>query len=90
MGNNRGNRVSQKEEHPDDNFWDFNLDHLVDFDQPAMLEGVLKHSGKDKLIYVGHSQGSAQFVLGMGVHHHLQEKIAGFIGLGTVVSMHNL
>jgi hypothetical protein len=55
-----------------------------------MIEGVLKSSGKDKLIYVGHSQGSTQFLLGMGAHQHLHEKIAGFVGLGTVVSMDNL
>jgi hypothetical protein len=29
-------------------------------------------------------------VLGMGVNAHLQSKIAGFIGLGTVVSFQNV
>ena len=60
---------------------------MVDFDQPALIEGVLQVSGKEKLIYIGHSQGSAQLVLGLGVHQHLSHKIAAFIGLGTVVSL---
>ena len=42
------------------------------------------------MVYVGHSQGSTQFILGMGVHKHLQDKIAGFIGLGTAVALDNL
>lgn len=39
---------------------------------------------------MGHSQGSAQFILALGVHDKLPSKIAGFIGLGTVVSFANV
>jgi lysosomal acid lipase/cholesteryl ester hydrolase len=37
VGNNRGNIVSQKEEHLDTAFWDYSLDHLVDYDQPTII-----------------------------------------------------
>lgn len=90
IGNNRGNRISHddKEQHPD--YWEYNFDHLIQHDQPTIIEGVLAETGKEKIIYLGHSQGSAQLVLGMGVNAHLQDKIAGFIGLGTVVSFQNV
>jgi hypothetical protein len=39
------------------------------------------------VIYIGHSQGSTQFLLGLGLHSNLQHKIASFIGLGTVISL---
>ena len=39
------------------------------------------------MIYIGHSQGSTQFLLGLGLHSNLQHKIASFIGLGTVISL---
>jgi hypothetical protein len=51
---------------------------------------VLEASKKEKLIYVGHSQGSAQFILAMGVHKEISKKIACFIGLGALISMTNL
>lgn len=48
---------------------------------------MLEIAKKEKLFYVGHSQGSAQFILALGVHDQIASKIAGFIGLGTVVSL---
>ena len=66
------------------------MDHLVQFDQPAIINGVLENSKKNKLIYVAHSQGSAQFIFSLGIHSHLTDKIAGFIGLGTIISFTNL
>ena len=71
MGNNRGNKVSQKY-HPEDNsFWDFNLDHLIEYDLPTIIEGVLEVSKKEKLTYIGHSQGATQLLFGLGVHPNL-------------------
>jgi lysosomal acid lipase/cholesteryl ester hydrolase len=43
-----------------------------------------------KIIYVGHSQGSTQFLLALGVHEELKEKIAGFVGMGSIVSLRSL
>jgi hypothetical protein len=59
---------------------------LIEHDQPAIINGVLEISKKQKLIYVGHSQGSVQFILSLGIYDILNEKIAAFIGMGTVVS----
>jgi pimeloyl-ACP methyl ester carboxylesterase len=90
IGNNRGNRVSKDENNNDAEYWAYNFDHLVEYDQPAIIEGVLRETGKEKVIYLGHSQGSTQFLLGLGVHRELSCKIAAFIGLGTVVSLQNV
>ena len=88
LGNNRGNRIS--EEGSGRNEKEYCLDHLVEHDQPALINKVLSETGKEKIIYVGHSQGSTQFLLGMGVHNHMADKIATFVGLGTVLSMEHL
>jgi hypothetical protein len=42
---------------------------------------------KEKIFYIGHSQGSTQLLLALDVHSELRDKIAVFIGLGTVVSL---
>lgn len=89
VGNNRGNRLSREEGDDCPKYWSYNFDHLVEYDQPTVISNVLFETKKEKVIYIGHSQGSTQFLLGMGAHSHLQDKIALFIGLGTVVSLEN-
>ena len=66
------------------------MDHLIEHDQPAIINGVLEISRKQKLIYVGHSQGSVQFILSLGLHDQLASKIAGFIGMGTIISFKDM
>lgn len=83
VGNNRGNRISQTE----GSYHNYNIDDLVQFDQPAIIHGVLQVTAKQKIIYVGHSQGSTQLLLALGVHPALKEKIAAFVGMGALVSL---
>jgi hypothetical protein len=33
-----------------------------------MIGGILKETKQEKIIYIGHSQGSAQFIAASGVH----------------------
>lgn len=88
VGNNRGTRYSQKNSHLP-NYWEYNFDHFVEYDQPKMINSVLRESGSEKLIYIGHSQGSTQFLLSVGIHN-FADKIACFIGMGTVISLENV
>jgi len=37
VGNNRGTRVSQPEQHTDEKYWDYALDHMVEYDQPTII-----------------------------------------------------
>ena len=41
VGNNRGTKYSTKNSHLPE-YWDYNLDHLIQYDIPAMIDGVLK------------------------------------------------
>lgn len=42
VGNNRGNRISQSSP----NYHNYNIDHLVTYDQPTIIKGVLEISNK--------------------------------------------
>ncbi|XP_021724562.1 triacylglycerol lipase 2-like [Chenopodium quinoa] len=42
----------------DSAYWDWSWDELMAYDLPAMVQYVYDHSGKQKLHYVGHSQGT--------------------------------
>jgi hypothetical protein len=54
-----------------------------------MINSILNKTGKQKLIYIGHSQGSTQFLVSTGLHD-FDDKIACFIGMGTVISLENV
>lgn len=64
MGNQRGNTWSRKHVKLNPNkskFWDFSWHEIGYYDLPAMIDYVLNVTGKNKLSYVGHSQGTAAF-----------------------------
>ena len=39
-------------------YWDFSFDEMGRFDLPANIDFVLEKTGKDKIIYIAHSQGT--------------------------------
>jgi hypothetical protein len=41
VGNNRGNRLSRDEDDSCPQYWEYTFDHLVEYDQPAIINGVL-------------------------------------------------
>lgn len=71
MGNARGNFYSRRHLrlNPDalinTDFWKFSWHEIGYYDLPAMIDYALSHTGRDRLHYVGHSQGTtAFFVMG--------------------------
>ncbi|XP_059062213.1 lipase 3-like [Achroia grisella] len=71
LGNARGNYYSRKHVrfNPDsilsNRFWKFSWDEIGNIDLPAMIDYALAHTGRSKLHYIGHSQGTTTFfVLG--------------------------
>ena len=42
-------------------YWDFCYDEMAEFDLPANLNYVTEKTGYEKVVYIGHSQGTTQF-----------------------------
>lgn len=70
MGNARGNKESRSHTtlNPDDEqdkllFFDFTWDEIATIDLPTMIDYVLETTGKNKLHYIGHSQGGTVFLV---------------------------
>ncbi|XP_055678098.1 lipase 3-like, partial [Lutzomyia longipalpis] len=63
IGNSRGNTYSRKHItlNPDTSskFWDFSFHEMALYDLPATIDYILKRTGRKKLSYVGHSQGTS-------------------------------
>ena len=89
VGNNRGTKYSAKNSHLPE-YWEYNVDHLIQYDIPCMIDSVLKQTGHKKLIYIGHSQGTTQLLSALDVHPEIKNKLICFIGLGPIISLANL
>ncbi|XP_053691993.1 lipase 3-like [Sabethes cyaneus] len=66
MGNNRGTTYSKEHQslHVDSKeFWQFSFHELGLYDLAAMVDYVLGQTHRKQLNYIGHSQGSTQFLV---------------------------
>ncbi|EMG51099.1 TGL1 Sterol esterase TGL1 [Candida maltosa Xu316] len=93
LGNNRGNKYSQKHLHYDLNsikYWDFSIDEFALFDIPNTIDYILKETGNQKLTYIGFSQGSAQAFASVSVNSDLTDKIDQLIAISPATTPHGL
>ncbi|KAJ8922567.1 hypothetical protein NQ315_007597 [Exocentrus adspersus] len=94
LGNNRGNTWSRKhlvlDPDLDQKFWDFSFDTCGCFDLPAKIDYILNTTGREKLSYVGFSQGTTAFFALASLKPEYNEKIAVMAALGPVAYMRNL
>lgn len=95
--NTRGNFNSYEHKNPKDysifvnksKYWNFTLDEMAIYDLPANIEYILDYTNNEKLSYVGHSQGTAQF-FAANCLHSLADKVDVFIGLGPVLYVNHM
>jgi len=95
LGNSRGNKHSRTHvkysADKDKQFWDFTYHEMGIYDIPATLEYIKLKTGKPKIAYIGHSQGSTQIFLGMSLlPEYYKNSLTGVIGLGPATSMANM
>ena len=60
---------------------------MGNYDVPAVIKYILKTTGQQKLIYIGHSLGCAMFFIAMVDHPELNDKIELMIALAPASSM---
>uniref|UniRef100_A0A2A4K1T1 Partial AB-hydrolase lipase domain-containing protein n=1 Tax=Heliothis virescens TaxID=7102 RepID=A0A2A4K1T1_HELVI len=82
MGNARGNKNSRFHVFldPDDEeekfqFFDFSFEEIGMYDLPAMIDYVLQYTKRDKLHYIGHSQGGTVFLVMASMLPEYNEKL---------------
>ncbi|XP_047993750.1 lipase 3-like [Leguminivora glycinivorella] len=91
MGNARGNYYSRNHTilNPDTVplFWNFSWDEIGNIDLPTMITYVLRHTGKERLHYIGHSQGTTAFFVMGSLRPEYNEKIISMHALAPVAYM---
>ncbi|KAI3402411.2 TGL1 [Candida oxycetoniae] len=93
LGNNRGNKYSQKHLFFDlksNKYWNFSIDEFAIFDIPNTIDYILKETGKKKLTYIGFSQGSAQAFASVSINAELTHKIDQLIAISPATTPHGL
>lgn len=71
-------------------FYDYSFFKLGEFDAPAQIDFVLKATGKSKLTYVGHSQGTSQMYSALAENYGgLRDKLNLFVALAPIVNLHD-
>lgn len=88
LGNVRGNTYSRKhvtlDPNTDERFWRYSWQQFSEFDLPAMVNFALKETRKEKLYYIGHSQGTLIMFARLAEDPSFNDKIHQFIALGPV------
>lgn len=93
LGNNRGNKYSHKHLYrrlDSEEFWNFSIDEFAFFDIPNSIDFVLEETGKDKLTYIGFSQGTAQAFASFSVNPDMNHKIEQVIAISPATTPHGL
>lgn len=93
LGNARGNRYSRKHSKytPDMNqFWDYSWHEIGIYDVPAIVDYTLNVTGKEKLHYIGHSQGTTVFFVMCSEKPEYNEKFLLAQGLAPVAYVEHM
>ncbi|XP_055841138.1 lipase 3-like [Episyrphus balteatus] len=78
LGNARGNVYSKKHVLKSPlmkSFWNFDWHEIGMYDLPAMIDQIRTTTGQEKIIYVGHSQGSTSFLVLNSLNHDFKYRI---------------
>lgn len=89
MGNSRGNRhatINYKTANYD-KLWRFSFNEIGQYDLATMIDYVLMYTGRQKLLYVGHSQGTTSLLALLATRPEYNKKIAQAHLLAAVAFM---
>lgn len=95
LSNSRGNKYSRLNQNMtpfNSKFWSYSFQEMGEFDVKANIDFVLKVTGEEKLVYVGHSQGTSQMFAALGkksTADFVNQKVKKFIALAPVVYLAN-
>lgn len=91
LGNNRGTKYSKDHETLDKgtgHYWDFSVDDMAMFDFPAMLNHILRATKREKICFVGFSQGASLALVSLSLNPELCKRLSVCVTLGAALRSH--
>ncbi|XP_070381797.1 gastric triacylglycerol lipase-like isoform X2 [Dermacentor albipictus] len=90
LGNIRGSTLSRKHVNisadSEVRFWNFSFQEMIEYDVPATIDYILRETGKSKLGYVGHSQGTLVMFGLLSAAPAYNDKVALFVALAPIIA----
>lgn len=78
LGNSRGTKHSRNHQYWDPNedyeYWQFSWEQMAVYDLPKAIDYVREQTGREKISYVGHSQGTSQMFAALGMDQDFWKK----------------
>lgn len=72
-------------------FWAFSLHEMGTLDLPAMIDFILNETGRKKISYIGHSQGTAQLFAALTLdNEYFSQRLNGFFAFGPVTNLQSI
>ncbi|EFN79952.1 Lipase 3 [Harpegnathos saltator] len=93
LGNNRGNIYSRNHTSlspSNSSFWNFSYHELGMYDLPAMIDYVSNTTGHERIFYIGHSEGTTQFLVMASEKPEYNSKIILMIALAPAAFTGNM
>ncbi len=95
LGNNRGNKYSRNHSRLDPDksteFWKYSFHEMGEYDLPAIIEFIRKRTGKEKISYIGHSQGTAQLFSALTYNtEFFTSRLNCFVAFGPITNIENV
>ncbi|XP_028409163.1 gastric triacylglycerol lipase-like [Dendronephthya gigantea] len=93
LGNSRGNRYARRNTHLSPEclkFWKWSFDDLAKYDLPATVDYIRSTTKQDKLVYIGHSQGTLIAFAAFSTNPELAKKIKLFVALAPIATIGNI
>lgn len=91
FGNTRGNHHSRNHTtlnpERDASFWNYTWNEMAEYDIPTEINFVLNFTGFQKLVYIGHSQGTTIIMAHLINHPEFAAKLAVSILLAPIASV---
>lgn len=92
LGNNRGTTFARKHKYfdPDHSkmYWEFSFIELGDYDTVAQIDFIRAMTGKQKVTYIAHSQGTTQMFYALAINSDFwKQRVNLFVALAPVVNL---
>ncbi|XP_011155911.3 lipase 3 [Solenopsis invicta] len=87
LGNARGNRYAHTHANrkiKDNDYWNFSWHEIGTLDLPAMIDHIVKTTGRKKMFYLGHSQGTTTFFVMASERPEYQEYIEEMYAMAPI------
>jgi len=80
-------RSTHNSDYISNDYWNFSLDDIIKYDLKANIEYVKAITQNEKIIYIGHSQGTFMFFMGYTLYpEFLESSVEKFIAIGPAFS----